>query len=766
MPNAVTTIWTLTLREVKRIARSHSLLLTLLVAPLVYAFFYGSIYANKEEEDVKLAVVDDDQSSVSRLITQQIGNAQVVHLIAMPTIQDAQESMFRGECQGFLYIEKGLERKIKSLSQADIVVALNAARFLPSSDLLMSINQTCLTVGAGVRLQYLQKSQGLSTELSNMEVMPVNIDYRPLYNSRSSYGAFLLPGLLALILQQILLIGMSASVSEERGEGTAAVWLKEARGSLSMALWGKGFFYILLFGCYAFFFLRVNYSILNIPMRGNGFQLSMLVGLFILTLIPMGVWIGSLFRNSLLNTQVMAFSTYPFFLISGYTFPLQNVPKALSVLAHLLPTTPFLAAYTSIVQTGGSLKQNLPSLLNLIGLFFFYTLLALYGIRKIKRLSMIIAISAITLTASAQEQKDETSLTQKDTVSNFSAYGRSVTLSGLLQTRYVASMEKDVDVNGLNFNPDSTKGITNTFLIKRVRVMLKANVNDHWSANILVNFAEFNQSPQGKVLENAYIKYHLNKYFNVVAGQFRPYFGIEDAVSVDIIRTLDFSNQYYGFGRNGWQSFQVGLSVLGSVTKDERLRYFAGVYNGNGRNTATDNNNTKNFYGRLEGDPLKNVTVAFNAASGNTGGQGIGNAWGGDATAKIPMSQKWFLLLMGEYKSGTNFTAFDTNTVVHDAGLNQFRMHGFYFFPTFRYEYKKPRVRAIEFSCRYEYFDENYKVASNLRQTLIPNVSFIFADNFYAALQVGMAIDWYKHDIPLSTFYDHNLAYAQLQIRL
>jgi hypothetical protein len=371
-----------------------------------------------------------------------------------------------------------------------------------------------------------------------------------------------------------------------------------------------------------------------------------------------------------------------------------------------------------------------------------------------------------TKEANAQQQKDETSLTAGDTITNFSAYKRSVTLSGLLQTRYVASMNKDVDVNGLNFNPDSTKGITNTFLVKRVRVMLKANVNDHWSANILVNFAEFNQSPQGKVLENAYIKYSLSKYFNVVAGQFRPYFGIEDALSVDIIRTLDFSNQYYAFGRNGWQSFQVGLSVLGAVTSDERLRYFAGVYNGNGRNTATDNNNTKNFYGRLEGDPLKNVTVAFNAATGNTGGQGIGNAWGGDATAKIPIAHKWFLLLMGEYKSGTNFQALDTNTVVHDASVSQFRMHGFYFFPTFRYEYKSPRVRAIEFSCRYEYFDENYKVAANFHQTLIPNVSFIFADNFYAALQVGVSIDWYKHDIPLSTFYDHNLAYAQLQIRL
>ncbi|MFT3827500.1 MAG: porin [Chitinophagaceae bacterium] len=379
-------------------------------------------------------------------------------------------------------------------------------------------------------------------------------------------------------------------------------------------------------------------------------------------------------------------------------------------------------------------------------------------------LTLIVFLCLFCSTMFAQ-QKDLTSLTGgTDTITNYSAFKRSLSFSGVLQTRYVASLTGHVDVNGKNF--DTTNGVTNTFLVKRARFMVKANINDHFSANILVNFADFNSDPANKVLENAYIKYSLNKHFNVMAGQFRPFFGIEDAIAVDIIRTLDFSNQYYAFGKNGWQSFQIGLSVLGDITNNGKLRYFVGAYNGNNRTQASDDDNTKNFYGRFEADVLKDLTVAVNAGTGSLGKSATGNAWGADATAKVPLSPKWTLLMMAEYKSGTNFLAYNSYTGAPKPGISQFRMQGFYLFPTIRYEYKRPRVRAIELSSRYEYFDENTKLNSNARQTIIPNLSFIFADNFYASIQVGVSIDLYKKNIPLTTSYNSRLAYAQLQIRL
>lgn len=380
---------------------------------------------------------------------------------------------------------------------------------------------------------------------------------------------------------------------------------------------------------------------------------------------------------------------------------------------------------------------------------------------------LLVFLSLFIILPMKAQQKDRTSST--DTIKNYSAYKRKLSFAGVLQTRYVFSLNKDSDVNGKNFDPEATNGITNTFMLKRARVMLKTDINDHFSANVLANFAEFNDNPSNKVLENAYIKYTVSKYFSLQAGQFRPFFGIEDAVPVDIIRTLDFSNQYYAFGKNGWQSFQVGLSIFGKIVPDGSLRYYAGAYNGNNKNQKTDDNNSKNTYLRLETDFSKSLTLGANVSRGSFGETGIGNAYGADLTGKFDFSDKWQLLIMAEGKIGTNFLAdsaskADENQIIKPA-LDQFKMHGFYLLPTLRYNCQNRRLRAIEFSSRYEFFDENYKLNSNIRQTIIPNLSLIFADDFYAALQMGVSLDIYDKDIPLTTTNTHSLSYVQLQVR-
>lgn len=381
------------------------------------------------------------------------------------------------------------------------------------------------------------------------------------------------------------------------------------------------------------------------------------------------------------------------------------------------------------------------------------------------KINALILSFLLVFSLSAMAQQTDITGIDRDTVKNFSAYKRAISFAGLLQTRFAASLNKNVDINGKHFDQTSTSKNTNAFLLKRVRLQVKGTVNDHFSANIMFNFAEFSNNPTNKVLENAYIKYTLSKHFNVQAGQFRPFFGIEDAMPVDVIRTLDYSNQYYAFGGSGWQSFQIGVSVFGDVTAEGSMpiRYYAGVYNGNNRNVANDNDNAKNFYGRLEAEVAKKLIIGINGAVGSLG-NGNGDAWGADVVTSQKLANRWQLSLSGEYKNGTNLALFDGLTG-NKPQLSDVCMQGFYVFPILRYYYNLPRLRAIEFSSRYEYLDVNYKLDNNSRQNLIPNVSLIFADDFYATLQTGVSINLYQKNVPLSTTYNSNLYYLQLQVR-
>ncbi|WP_312088627.1 ABC transporter permease [Chryseobacterium sp.] len=367
-------------REVRKVSKDSSLFLILLLAPILYAFIYGSIYFNKGEEKVKMALVDDDGTAVSRLLTQQFDATPMIEIIPSSNLSEAKEKMYRGDVQGYFYIQSDFEKNILSQKQANVNVVLNASRFLPSSDLLSTVTKVCLTVGAGVRKTYFNK-QGMSDDEAMKMTNPINMDYRPLYNSGMTYGDFLLPGLLAIILQQTLLIGVAAAFASEREENLLNKLYETSKANISKIILGKTMLYVVVFMIFGIFFSIVNFSVFGVQIRGNYWDLAVIYTLFVIAITTLAMLIGSFFKTKLLVFQVLVFSSYPIFLITGYSMPYQALPKLVQGLSDVLPTSPFLKTYISIVQSGGSLSDNLNSVVHLIVLWLIFELLLIVRIR-------------------------------------------------------------------------------------------------------------------------------------------------------------------------------------------------------------------------------------------------------------------------------------------------------------------------------------------------------------------------------------------------
>lgn len=372
-------------REIRNVSKDSSLFLILLLAPILYAFMYGSIYLNKGEEKVRLALIDNDGTKISRTLTEQLNSTPMIEIVPSSNISEAQEMMFQGEVQGYFYIQSGFEKNIFSLKQTNVNLVLNASRFLPSSDLLSTATKVCLTVGAGVRKTYFNK-QGMGEDEAMKMTNPINMDYRPLYNSSMTYGAFLLPGLLAIILQQTLLIGVAAAFTSEREKKKLVNLYQISKQSISKMIFGKSLLYFIVFMIFGFFFSVVNFSVFDVEVRGNYFDLAVVSALFIATIIVFGMLIGSFFKTKLFAFQVLVFSSYPIFLITGYSMPYQALPRFVQILSDMLPTSPFLKTYISIVQAGGSLSDNLSSVIHLVVLWIVFELLLILRIKYLVKI--------------------------------------------------------------------------------------------------------------------------------------------------------------------------------------------------------------------------------------------------------------------------------------------------------------------------------------------------------------------------------------------
>jgi ABC-2 type transport system permease protein len=360
--------------ELNQVIDNHSVLLTVLIAPLLYASLLGSIYIEKDIEGISLAVVDMDQTATSMELTRMLSASSKVDIVArIQNYEEAVDLLYRQKIQGFLWFPKGFEKKLLKLEGADVKLYLNTTRFLPSNDLNKAVNMVMMTAGSGVRLRYLEV-HGINPKHAMELINPLLPEIRPIYNPTNNYGDFLLPGLLFLILQQTLLIGMGESVAVDNEEGKFGHYLK-GENSIFAYMTGKTAYYLFLYFSYFMIFFWGVYPALGVHATGNMLALFTVGMLFALVVSMMAILFGSMVKSQVRYMAIMAFTTYPFFLTSGYSWPVVAMPLPIQWLSQLIPTTHFLHAGTRIVVMGGSWADVLPDIYKLMILFGIFALL-------------------------------------------------------------------------------------------------------------------------------------------------------------------------------------------------------------------------------------------------------------------------------------------------------------------------------------------------------------------------------------------------------
>lgn len=261
------------------------------------------------------------------------------------------------------------------------------------------------------------------------------------------------------------------------------------------------------------------------------------------------------------------------------------------------------------------------------------------------RNSLLIGINLFCSTVNGQI-KDSTEAVQKEENIKYPI----LQIKGLFQARYLVGVSKGIDVNGLHHSDGS--GTDNNFMLKYMRVQARAQISKRTEVVVLANLADFKNDPKSRVLENAYLKYTFNPKLAFTVGQFRPWFGIEETYPIDIIKSLDWSNQYTEFGKLGWTSFQIGISATGQLQLGEiPFQYAISVVNGNGKNQVNDNDNGKQYSTRLVFGLAKkyNLNLGLNGGIGEVFSKKI-YGLGIDLSSLVQFDPKWSLDMQLEAK--------------------------------------------------------------------------------------------------------------------
>lgn len=366
--------WASFIQTFKDVFSDKGILLMLIIAPIIYGFFYPWPYSSEVVDHVPVGIIDHDNSNLSRTIVRYTSASPYLDTELFINEQAAKEAIWSDQIAGYMVIPTGLEEQVQSGEQAHVSVLGNGGYFILNKNVQLGFSQAMGTVSAGIKVKKsIAQGAYAPTAAQNTQAVPLRI--MPLYNKTEGYGAYVVPAVSVIILQQTLLMATAMLI------GT---WYEQHRHSTSIRGWlgriGALSSLSFIIGC---FYYGWAFELHHYPRGQNMLGTLLFLALFCPTVATLGCVLGLWFRQRERSMQILIFISLPIFFLSGYPWPADQLPQILQVIRWLVPTTPAINTSVQLNQMGASVSQVAIGFYALAGLWLLYFALLLFLRKRI-----------------------------------------------------------------------------------------------------------------------------------------------------------------------------------------------------------------------------------------------------------------------------------------------------------------------------------------------------------------------------------------------
>jgi ABC-2 type transport system permease protein len=331
-------------KEFLHIFRDPRTLVILFGLPIAQILIFGYVIRN-EIQDVKIAILDESKDPVTREISNRILASGFFQLEQNINSSDEVEKIFkRGRVREVVIFEPGFAEKLEKEGTACLQILADASD-PNSAKMIVAYTQ-------GIVSTYLQELN------SNMKAsLIIEPRVRMMYNADLKSAFMFVPGTMAMILMLVSAMMTSISIAREKETGTMEALLVSPLKPIQIIA-GKVTPYILLSCINAVLILLLGYFVFHLPIRGSIILLFGETILFITLALSLGIMISTVSNSQQVAMFISAFALMlPTLLLSGFIFPVENMPKILQLLCYLIPPKYFITTIRSVMLKGTGLLE-------------------------------------------------------------------------------------------------------------------------------------------------------------------------------------------------------------------------------------------------------------------------------------------------------------------------------------------------------------------------------------------------------------------------
>ena len=351
------------IKEFIQLVRDPRTLMMALLLPVIQLLLFG--YAiSTDVERLPTVVVDHSRTQESRELVDRFTSSRY-YLVRYRTdsLREAEALVQGGRARVVIAIPPEYADRLRRGARAQVLVIVDASDPTVARSALTTAN----AIGQMASLEIVSRALGVSTAR-----IPLEVRTRAWYNPDLRSANFMVPGLLAVVLQNVTVSLTAIAIVRERELGTIEqlVVTPIRRGELMM---GKILPYVLLGYVDITLAMLIAAFWFEVPIRGSLVLLYLVTAFFYFSSLGMGIFISAVSRTQRQAMQASFFILLPSFLISGFMFPREGMPELLQWLGLGLPITYFLVIVRGVILKGVGLEHLWGEILPMmvLGAIFF-----------------------------------------------------------------------------------------------------------------------------------------------------------------------------------------------------------------------------------------------------------------------------------------------------------------------------------------------------------------------------------------------------------
>jgi ABC-type multidrug transport system permease subunit len=341
-------------KEFLHIYRDRRVLILLLILPPVFTLVFGHAFEAGEMKDVPALLINRDLTPrAERFMELILGNKTFAWQTQPPTITGEDDLLGHG-VHAALIIPQGWSDSITNGAPVPVRLYLDGSDTNTAEQLEGSVQKTLGDFQLNERqvmidtlpenIFELAKKLPVQVRKQFVSMMePWTTDHKILYNPKTRFIDYVVPGVIGLILQLITVTLMASTLARERETGTLFQLMVTSLRRREIVI-GKVVPYLAISIVLIIFIILLTAWHFEVQFNDPG-ALALICFLFLLCSLGMGLLISAISRTQTQAIQFSVFFLLPVFVLSGAFAPLEQLPKAIRYISELFPLTHFCRAF-------------------------------------------------------------------------------------------------------------------------------------------------------------------------------------------------------------------------------------------------------------------------------------------------------------------------------------------------------------------------------------------------------------------------------------